>query len=146
MRRPIVSQTFFVLGSIPFSVLGFAHGVYTWIERTRPFKLTPHKPEVREAMQASTMTIHPKTNMWRAWLGFNFSHSLGAIVFGLIYLSLATSDFGVISDNPLLLWLSVVTSGLFLVLAWHYWFIIPLVGIAIGFGCFAVGVGLVVTG
>ncbi|NKB44538.1 MAG: hypothetical protein GKS03_09705 [Alphaproteobacteria bacterium] len=141
-----MSQTFFVLGSIPFIVLGFAHGVYTWIERTRPFRLTPHKPEVREAMQGSTMVIHPSTNMWRGWLGFNFSHSLGAVVFGLIYLVLATSDFAVIAANPVLLWLPIVTSGLFVVLAWHYWFIIPLVGISIGFGCFVAGVGMVMVG
>lgn len=141
-----MSQTFFVLGSIPFIVLGFAHGVYTWIERTRPFKLTPHKPEVREAMKGSTLKIHPKTNVWRAWLGFNFSHSLGAIVFGVIYLTLATSNFGVITGNALLLWLPVVTAGLFLVLAWQYWFITPLVGIAIGLGFYVVGVGMVVAG
>lgn len=137
-----MAQTFFILGSLPFIVLGFAHGVYTWIERTRPFRLTPRKPEVREAMQDSTMNIHPSTNMWRAWLGFNFSHSLGAVAFGIIYLTLTLTDFTVIASNPLLLGLPVAFSGTFLLLAWRYWFTTPLVGIGIGFGCFVVGVGL----
>lgn len=96
-------------------------------------------------MQGSTMAIHPSTNMWRAWLGFNFSHSLGAVTFGLVYLILAVTDFGVITSNPMLLGLPVVVSGIFLLLAWRYWFIIPLVGIGIGFGCFVVGVGLTLT-
>lgn len=135
-------STFFILGSLPFIILGFAHGVYTWIERTRPFRLTPRKPEVRTAMQDSTMNIHPSTNMWRAWLGFNFSHSVGAVAFGLIYLTLAVTDFAVIAGNPILLGLPVVFSGTFLLLAWRYWFIIPLVGIGSGFGCFVVGVAL----
>lgn len=96
-------------------------------------------------MQDSTMNIHPSTNMWWAWLGFNFSHSLGAVAFGLVYLILTLTDFAVIASNPLLLGLPVVVSGTFLLLAWRYWFIIPLVGIGIGFGCFVVGVGLAAT-
>lgn len=59
---------------------------------------------------------------------------------------LATGDFAVITGNTILLWLPVVTSGLFVVLAWHYWFIIPLVGISIGFVCFAAGAGLTLIG
>ncbi|MDG2244393.1 MAG: hypothetical protein P8L66_12990 [Rhodospirillaceae bacterium] len=80
-----MSQTLFIVGSVPFIVLGIVHGLYTWIERTRPFRLTPHTPEVRDAMQSSTMVIHPITNMWRGWLGFKFSHILGAVVFGGLY-------------------------------------------------------------
>lgn len=139
-------QTFMVLGSLPFIVLGFAHGVYTWIERSRPFRLTPHKAEVREAMMGSTLKIHPATNVWRAWLGFNFSHSVGAVTFGLIYLILAVSEFDTLTANPLLLWLPVSVSGAFVLMAWRYWFIIPLVGTALGFACFAAGVGLAVAG
>ena len=137
-----MAQSFFIAGTVPFIVLGFAHGVYTWIERTRPFRLTPRDADVLDAMKGTALKIHPTTDLWRAWLGFNFSHSLGAIVFGLVYLILATSDFAVIADNTVLLWLPVVVSGLFVILAWQYWFIIPLVGTAIGFGCFVVSAGL----
>ena len=95
-------------------------------------------------MKGSTIAIHPKTNMWRGWLGFNYRHSVGAMVFGLIYVILASSDFSAITGNPLLLWLPVVVSGAYVLMAWRYWFIIPLVGIALGFGCFAMGVVTVV--
>jgi len=139
-------QTFIILGSIPFVVLGFAHGVYTWIERSRSFRLTPHKAEVRDAMMGSTLKIHPKTNVWRAWLGFNFSHSVGAVTFGLVYLILASSELDLLIGNPLLLWLPVAVSGAFVLMAWRYWFIIPLVGTALGFVCFIAGVGLAVRG
>lgn len=141
-----MTQTLFILGSLPFIVLGFAHGVYTLIEERRPFRLTPHKPEVREAMKSSTIAIHPTTNMWRGWLGFNYSHSVGAVAFGLIYFILAQSEFETLAGNPLLLWLPVVVSGSFVLMAWRYWFIIPLVGTALGFVCFAAGTGLVFGG
>lgn len=141
-----MTQTLFILGTVPFIVLGFAHGVYTLIEERRPFRLTPHKPEVREAMKSSTIAIHPSTNMWRGWLGFNYSHSVGAMTFGLIYLILASTDFTVITGNPMLLWLPVVVSGLFVVMAWRYWFFIPLTGISMGFACFAAGVVFAIVG
>ncbi len=134
-----MSQGFFIAGSIPFLLLGVVHGVYTWIERTRPFRLAPRNADVREAMMSTQLKFHPKTNLWRAWLGFNFSHSLGAVVFGLIYLILATSDFDVIIENTVLLWLPLIVSGLFVLLAWRYWFILPLIGTGIGFVSFAVG-------
>ncbi|MDA1349664.1 MAG: hypothetical protein O3A47_12505 [Chloroflexi bacterium] len=134
-----VTQILFIVGALLFMVLGVAHGAYTWIERTRPFRLTPRNPEVRDAMKGSTLAIHPSTNVWRAWLGFNFSHSLGAVTFGVVYLILTVSDFSVITANLLLLGLPVIVSGIYLVLAIRYWFIIPLVGIALGFGCFMMG-------
>ena len=67
----------------------------------------------------------------------------GAIAFGVFYLELAMHDFSVIAGNALLLWLPVVFSGLFVVLAWRYWFIYPLVGITMGFASFVLGVGFV---
>ena len=137
-----MSQGFFIAGTIPFIVLGLVHGIYTWIERSRPFRLTPRDVEVLDAMKGTALKIHPTTNLWRAWLGFNFSHSLGAVVFGLVYLVLATSNFAVIVEDLVLLWLPAVVSGLFVLLAWRYWFIIPLVGTGFGFGCFVVGAGL----
>lgn len=97
-------------------------------------------------MMSSTLKIHPTTNVWRAWLGFNFSHSVGAVTFGLIYLILAISEFDVLTGNPILLWLPVAVSGAFVLMAWRYWFIIPLVGTSLGFLCFVAGVGLVAAG
>ena len=137
------AQAFYVAGTMPFILLGFVHLVYTWVERTRPFRLSPRNGDVRTAMMQSELKIYPGTNVWRGWLGFNFSHSVGAIGFGIFYLELAMHDFPVIAGNAILLWLPIVFSGAIVVLAWRYWFIYPLVGTAMGFLSFVVGVGLV---
>ena len=57
-------------------------------------------------------------------------------------LELAMHDFAVIANNAILLWLPVVFSGAFVLLAWRYWFIYPLIGTAMGFASFVVGAGL----
>ncbi len=136
------AQALYVAGTMPFILLGFAHGVYTWVERTRAFRLSPRNPDVRRTMMETGLKIHPTANLWRAWLGFNFSHSLGAMVFGVFYLELALLDFNIIANNGLLLGLPVVFSGCLVMLAWRYWFIHPLIGTAMGFVCFAAGAAL----
>jgi hypothetical protein len=74
------------------------------------------------------------TTMWQAWVGFNFSHSLGIVLFGA--LSIAT---GVIIDTmavPGLMLLSLVAVGLIYVLIGAlYWFRIPITGAALGTTC-----------
>jgi hypothetical protein len=73
--------------------------------------------------------------MWRAWIGFNLSHSLGVLlVAGLAFWAgtrLNTLPVGVII--PVLTLIGCV----YLVLALLYWFRIPAIGIAMGTSCFA---------
>lgn len=63
--------------------------------------------------------------MWKTWVGFNASHSLGAIFFGLIYgyLALAQGPFLFQSTFLLLLGLGALAGYLFL--AKVYWFSVP---------------------
>lgn len=131
-----MSQTLFALGAVPFIILGTVHGIYTAIDAKRPFRLTPKSPDVRTAMQSTPLRIHPSTNTWLGWIGFNFSHTLGAVTFGAIYLLLAITEFDFLATNILFSTIPVVVSGTYLVLAYKYWFIIPLIGIGFGFCCF----------
>ena len=74
--------------------------------------------------------------MWRAWVGFNFSHSLGAVVFGAgcITAGLLLTP-GAIPRAALLV--PVVVSALYLVMATKYWFRIPAIGAGIATALFA---------
>jgi len=73
--------------------------------------------------------------MWRAWVGFNFSHSLGVLLVGALGVwagfRIKTLPDGVIT--PALTLIGCVYE----VLALLYWFWIPAVGVAVGTGCFA---------
>ncbi len=71
--------------------------------------------------------------MWRAWVGFNFSHSLGAVLFGMLCI-------GVVVIGPTvvpawILFLFVLIAVAYLGLSVLYWFRIPTAGIAIATAC-----------
>ena len=126
------TQTLIILGAATFGVLGMLHLFYTLFTR---------KFSVRDAATEAAMKVtHPRptsrTTMWDAWVGFNASHSLGAIAFSAVYLVLATAHMAMLRESAALLGLAVVTSLAYLVLAVRYWFRTPLIGILFGALCF----------
>jgi hypothetical protein len=74
------------------------------------------------------------TIMWKAWVGFNFSHSLGAVIFGVVCCWTAVA-LGTIVVSPWVLFLFVIVALMYLGLSVLYWFRIPTLGIAIATGC-----------
>jgi hypothetical protein len=74
--------------------------------------------------------------MWRAWVGFNFSHSVGAIVFGALCVCAgAALSFGIRAWTLLVL---LLISLIYLALSVRYWFRIPTAGIAVASLCLLV--------
>lgn len=63
--------------------------------------------------------------MWKAWVGFNISHSPGAIPFGLVYIILAIGNYACLKSSFALNTLLVVVPLIFPTLAVKYWFSIP---------------------
>lgn len=121
-----------VAGAAVVGVLGTAHLLYTFFTD----KFDPSDTTTRTAMQASHPLLTRRTTLWRAWIGFNASHSLGAILFAAIYLILAISHIEFLRVSPALAWLAVLGSGCYLLLAARYWFRTPLIGFAISTACF----------
>jgi len=117
-------------GSI-FTLLGLLHGVFTIADISRPRRLAPMDSNVMAQMAATGVRLaRGRTNMWDAWLGFNLSHSLGAIMFGSLCIGA-----GIFLDAWRLpkaaLLIPVAISGIYLWLAIRFWFRIPAAGIAI---------------
>ena len=133
----------FILGTLPFILLGAIHILYSVQDAWSPKKLTPYDDSVRVSMQKSTLALTRQTTMWRAWLGFNISHGIGVLFFGLIYLTLALSDFTLITKVTLLPYLAFAVSISYFVLSLRYWFHIPTIGSGIGAACFLVSLLLV---
>ena len=94
-------------------------------------------------MKLISPIISRQTTMWRAWTGFNASHSAGAMLFGLIYAYLAMFHFDVLSQSSFLTILGGLFLVSFLVLAKLYWFRVPLVGIGISLFLYLIGFALV---
>jgi hypothetical protein len=74
----------------------------------------------------------PVTTIWRAWVGFNFSHSLGLLVFGGIFGGLALYDFRLVAGSVILQVAAVVVAGTYALLAARFWFPVPAVATALG--------------
>lgn len=105
--------------------LGLVHLLYTFHGR----KLHPRDAALEEAMKRGHPVLTRRTTMWKAWVGFNASHSMGAILYGLIYGYLALAHGAMLFASPFLL-----ATGLVLLLGYtlvgrRYWFSAPNSGI-----------------
>ena len=131
-----VSETFLIIGGSVFAILGLLHAVYTWADTRKPRRLVPDDPAVIEAMANSSVRLsRGGTTMWRAWVGFNFSHSLGALMFGFGCIALALSLQSITPPRIVLL-IPVAIGCTYLWLGVRYWFRIPVIGIAAATLCF----------
>ena len=124
------------VSAIIILTLGVAHLVYTF----HGPKLLPRDRETLSAMKATSPEISNETTMWRAWLGFNASHSIGAMLFGLMFGYLSFSHPDLLFGSMFLTGLGLATLCAYLVLGKRYWFSIPFTGIAIALICFVSGV------
>lgn len=103
-------------------LLGLIHLVYTF---SGP-NLLPRDGELHTRMQEVSPVITRQTTMWKAWIGFNASHSFGLLLFGAVYgyLSLARGEF--LFHSVFLLGLGLILLFGYLFLARKYFFRLPL--------------------
>ena len=131
-----MSRALFLLGALPFVALGTIHTLVTPLRTSDQKGLSPADPALREAMTQQRLLLTRRTDLWRASVGFNLSHSLGAVLFGLVVLPAGRSRFAFAADAPLFLPLAVVVSGTYLILGLRYWFREPVIGISLSLACF----------
>jgi hypothetical protein len=117
--------------------LGIIHLVYTFYGP----KLHPRDPELQARMSDVSPVITRETTMWKCWIGFNASHSLGAMLFGAVFGFLALWHGELFFQSAFLQWLGLVTLGGYIFLAKRYWFSIPFRGITLATVLYAVALG-----
>jgi hypothetical protein len=137
-----IAQTLFVASVFIFLGLGILHGVLTLRDLQDPRTFTPLDPQLRQAMERSSIAIHPETNLWRAWLGFNLSHSLGLVIFGGAGMTIGLLDFEIYARSILLqsCFLSIAT--IYLILSIKFWFVSPAIGSGIALMGLSIASGL----
>ena len=121
-----------IFGASIFGVLGAIHLIYTFFTN----KFEAYDSAVTEAMKGTSPILTKETSVWNAWLGFNASHSLGAMLVAAIYIPLSVSYFDVIQQSVWFSNLPVLIGLSYLVLAKKYWFKIPFIGVLISTVCF----------
>ncbi len=123
--------------SIVFT-LGVVHFDYTlWGP-----KLRPRDPALQISMSQISPVITKETTMWRAWVGFNASHSMGLMLFGLVFGFLALAHGQLLFQSPFLLVVGLAMLGGFVVLCKVYFFSVPLAGICVSLACYVASIVL----
>ena len=118
--------------------LGLTHLVYTFWGP----KLLPRDPDLMDLMKTVPLVITTETTVWNAWIGFNASHSMAAILFGLVYGHLAVVQPGVLYASPFLLVVGLLMLAGLCVLGWVYWFSVPFVGLCAALLCYVASIVL----
>jgi hypothetical protein len=104
--------------------------------------LTPRDPALQISMSHSSPIMTNETTMWRCWVGFNASHSMGLILFGLIYGYLALAHDQLLFRSPFLLLVGLVVFACLIVICRLYFFRAPLIGVSTSFVFYAVSIAL----
>ena len=107
--------------------LGVLHLVLTF----RGTKLHPRDAALEARLKEVSPVITRETTMWKAWIGFNASHSYGAILFGLVYGYLAVFHPAFLFRDPFLLIVGLLLLGGYVFLGKRYWFSVPFRGIVL---------------
>jgi len=127
----------FVSASIVVT-LGVVHLVYTFWGPN----LTPRDNALQISMSQISPVITNETTIWRCWVGFNASHSMGLILFGLIFGFLAAAHGQLLFHSPFLLVVGLAMLGGFVVLSKIYFFSAPFAGMSVALACYIASIAL----
>ena len=128
----MIAQWLLILGAAILGVLGAAHLIFTFFTD----KFEAFDSSTADVMKQTSPRISKDTTMWKAWIGFNASHSLGPLIFVAIYIPLSLVNFEMIQQSMWLSLLPIIVGFAYLALANAYWFATPFIGILIATTCF----------
>jgi hypothetical protein len=134
----VTAKLLMVISAAIAFTLGALHFFYTFWGS----KLTPRDPALQITMSQVSPVITKETTMWRAWVGFNASHSMGLILFGLVFGFFALAHDQLLFRSPFLLVVGLAMLGGFVVLCKVYFFSVPLTGISISLACYVASIAL----
>jgi hypothetical protein len=115
-------------------LLGLVHLLYTFCGP----KLLPRDRDLKARMEEVSPVITRETTMWKAWVGFNASHSYGAILFGSVYGYLSLVHGAFLFRSTFLLSLGLLLLGGYAFLGKRYWFSVPFRGILLATVLYAI--------
>ncbi|MEM1115205.1 MAG: hypothetical protein AAF845_20610 [Bacteroidota bacterium] len=114
-----------LVGAGILTLLGVAHGILTLRSSPSGGPLTPEDEGVRAAMSVvGGLGLEPsiRTTLWKAWVGFNLSHSLGVVAIGALIGIPVLQRGGLPLDDPFWMTVALAAPWLYLVISIRYWF------------------------
>jgi hypothetical protein len=132
----MVAKVLMALSAGIILTLGILHLVYTF---SGP-KLTPRDPALQVSMGQISPVISTELTMWQGWIGFNTTHSMALILFGLIYGFLAIAHSDVLFRSPFLLIVGLAMLGGLFAIAKVYLFSVPFACIGVALACYVASI------
>lgn len=136
----MIAKYLWETGSIIITVLGSLHLYYTFFTN----KFSSRNKLVLEEMKSSFPILTNEMTMWKGWISFNATHSIGAIFIGVINFYLILNYFEVLQYDHFFFLFNIFTMGFYLWLAKKYWFKTILTGVLLVLLCFIVSYILIV--
>ena len=134
----MAAKLLMVLSAGIIFTLGAIHLIYTFYG----LQLTPRDPALQISMSQVSPVISKETTMWRCWVGFNATHSMALLLFGLVFGFLALAHSQALFRSPFLLVVGLAMLGGFVVLGKVYFFSAPLRGVSISLACYIASIAL----
>lgn len=130
-----MAQTLLTVAGTILLLMGTGHLLLTLRDVWKPTAFTPTDDSVRSAMEGAQLRFSRRINLWESWLGFNISHSMGAMMFGGALLFAARAHFEAFLASAFLQAMAVLILVAYLVVAVRFWFRGPVVGIGVVLLC-----------
>ena len=115
--------------------LGALHLLYTFWGR----RFHPRDAALEARMREVTPVLTRHMTMWNAWIGFNVTHSLGALQYGVIYGYLALAAPAFLFQSWFLRLFGLLLLASYLATGKAYWFRVPFLGVLAALVCYAGG-------
>lgn len=131
----MIAQILVCISAAIALLLGTTHLVFTF----RGSMLRPRDPGLETQMKLVAPAITRQTTMWKAWIGFNATHSLGIMLFGLVYGYLALMQPDVLFQSAFLAGIGGLLLLSIAILARAYFFSTPFRGVCLALICYGAG-------
>lgn len=113
-------------------VLAGLHLLYTYWGR----RFYPRDAALEARMREVSPYITRDTTLWKMWISFNVSHSLGGLLYGLVYGYLALAAPAFLFSSAYLLAVGLVLLVSYAILGKVYWFRVPYFGVLASLACY----------
>jgi hypothetical protein len=120
------------IGSAVIFGLGGIHLFYTFFTD----KFSSKNVKLVLEMKISNPILTKQTTIWKAWIGFNASHSSGAVFIGVLNFYLAFRYFSLLQTDSFYFLFNILMIGFYVWLAKNYWFKVPFIGTSLTLLCY----------
>jgi hypothetical protein len=116
-----MDATLLIIGCSVFVVLGVGHAALVLFTT----KFEPRDSELLETLKSARTSMSKTGNMWNGIRGFHLSHSLGLVLFGAFYTTLALENNSFLKSSMFLNLSLFIVPAIYIVLAHRFWFSVP---------------------